>query len=296
MKANPKVVRVNDRIDSSLYHFRVEFQDVLGRGFGSDESENIALLKAFSEATERFVFQRDSRHSVGATSSGFAAHSELNKAIEASQMELIERDAFLMIWLSGKHPQWLEGTVNILNNVHQGTTRAGFTSRFGLLATWGNSQVWIGVLDASKHGAGYAISTSIAKNMESAISTISNDLRRAANLVLSRTSEGEGFGFSGEVISAGDTLEYYLNAENREPIDEFLSRSESALVMGDVSIASTGVNHGLYDLPWEIHVAQSTSVNLQTLFFGSPRPENINLNRFSRLGLRLTRHQVNPLP
>jgi len=65
-------------------------------GRGTSFDKNMALIKACSEAIERFFLHKNKF----ATSNGMATHINENLAREAATLELIERDLFLCRYLT----------------------------------------------------------------------------------------------------------------------------------------------------------------------------------------------------
>lgn len=85
------------------YHFSVIDINTGIRGFGGDHCSSVAQTKALFELIERTVYHKysDERDQ---SSSGWAAHTNLEQAILNSKFEIIERDAILTSWLSKKSP------------------------------------------------------------------------------------------------------------------------------------------------------------------------------------------------
>lgn len=70
-------------------------------GFGEGNSSILALQKSIAEGVERLIFKSLKQTSLGTKSSnGWAAHVTANRAETAATMELLERDAVLVHWLT----------------------------------------------------------------------------------------------------------------------------------------------------------------------------------------------------
>ncbi|MBX3023094.1 MAG: YcaO-like family protein [Bdellovibrionales bacterium] len=65
--------------------------------WGWENSEDLALCKAFSEGLERIVFLQSGQK----TSNGFASHIHQEAAHKNAKMEVVERDLFLCHYLTG---------------------------------------------------------------------------------------------------------------------------------------------------------------------------------------------------
>jgi len=92
-------------------HVRVEvnINGVTGIGTGIDISEDLALVKAGSEAIERVFCIQNSKHSTG-----IAAHVEIERAKENAMLELMERDIFLSHYLT-REPFIIENEIQAAN-------------------------------------------------------------------------------------------------------------------------------------------------------------------------------------
>ena len=69
-------------------------------GFGIDPDARMAELKAFAEALESLTLRR-TRSSAGSRT-GMAAHGTVAAARTTATLELLERDAFLFHWMTGR--------------------------------------------------------------------------------------------------------------------------------------------------------------------------------------------------
>lgn len=102
-KTPPKLSLIRNFEGSSLsYHFGVIDQKTGFKGFAGDADVLVAQTKALFELVERTVFNTIAD---GETSSGWAAHSDPDKAKENAKFELIERDAVLCSWMLRKSPK-----------------------------------------------------------------------------------------------------------------------------------------------------------------------------------------------
>lgn len=300
MLAKPVVRRIEDPFGKRINHFRVYFENMRGTGFGTDTSETVALLKAFSEAVERSVFWKLSIGGSTITSSGYAAHSNFHLAATSARYELLERDAFMVMWISGQHPRWIPDSdvPKQLRHEFEELQKNGFTVTVGQIAICeGDVHVWIGVLRCNKFtDVGVVVSTSAAKARESAMLNIIYDLRRAAGLIEVRKNAGGTFNFEAEVRSATDTLEFYLNPKNKSAVIDLLQSSGEILHLGGDQVSIAQIPHDIEDLPWDIVVAHATSERLQQLYFGAATDQKVNQKRFDDLKLNVVRRSVSPLP
>lgn len=98
---NLKVTRVTglNHILNEYYDYVVEIK-MSGRSFsgrGTDKTEDVAFLKAFSESIERYFTHKNNF----LTTNGIAVHYDKDECILNAKMELIERDIFLCHFLLG---------------------------------------------------------------------------------------------------------------------------------------------------------------------------------------------------
>ena len=81
-----------ESVDSNLHDYSINltFDGISTEGRGTSHISNIALYKAFSEAVERYIFNKYELKSTN----GCAVHFEIEMAKNNSKIELIERDLF----------------------------------------------------------------------------------------------------------------------------------------------------------------------------------------------------------
>jgi hypothetical protein len=105
------------RLSKFAFITEVSAGDVIGVGYGEDNSKLLAVQKSIAEGVERVIFHSVKNTSHGTSNSnGWAAHVNREKAFASALDELLERDAVLVHWLcrqpmlevkSESWPRWL---------------------------------------------------------------------------------------------------------------------------------------------------------------------------------------------
>ena len=80
-----------------IYNIKIDIKNTvtaaIAVGEAESNSKSEAIVKAFAEAYERYIFARNATESE--TTNGYAAHTNITKAINNAMCEVIERDAIL---------------------------------------------------------------------------------------------------------------------------------------------------------------------------------------------------------
>jgi hypothetical protein len=266
--------------------------------WGAAPSEDLALLKAFSEAIERSVFLNEG----SVTSNGFAAHLTRSEARSNALNELIERDLFLCHFLTGTPFTALRRDVlqdNAFVNVQTFSKKLDLRIRYFQL---GKS----GVLCAadglhSDVRSGFVIGSSYKDNInQSFLSATIEALRQAYfNERLRRSGSLRALSLN-EFLSLpepdfADHGALALNVAYAEMICPLFDFASSENSISEIDIGSVS----FVDLPWifegdcPFFISKATSQLAQTMFLGSPVASVLN---FSRLHSLSNEHSLNTLP
>lgn len=291
-----------DRLSCGLYHFKaVGPLDTVG--FGTDAFESRALIKAATECAERHCLRSSGSAS---TSSGFAGHTDKETARILARRELIERDAFLLGWLAGRSPMWLsEGEIKQAQEafvILETINRHGFKTQAGIVANTGCVTTVVGAILPSKSGAlnfGVVLGCAASDSVSSAITSVSNELARAATVLLNR-SEGAGSADEielPEIRNGRSTFEHYLRSGSIGPnLRQYLEESQNPLDLPDFETTFDEFQRSISGPLLNIEVAWAKSPHAQSLFFGKPEPSRINFDRFKAADLIPANSEVMPLP
>lgn len=270
--------------------------------WGASESPDIALLKAFAEATEREVLH----HSGRPTSNGFAAHISPSKARRNAMYELIERDLFLCHFLTktpfSPFPKKLKKNWKWLFQIKKLIRDLDLRIRYYML---GNSGL-VCAIDGleSNNAIGFIFGASYKENLEeAAISATIESLRQAYFIRISNNTNNlslEQFLLI-EKPNFKDHGDLAINLDYAHQIAALFSNKEKSsngypykeLGLGDLSVI---------ELPWitddcPFYFAKADSPNAQNLFLGAPKESDVNLKRLQDFaGKPITLLDVNPLP
>jgi len=235
------------------YHYGIVDRKTGYRGFGASKDRILAQTKSLFELIERTVFKMTD---VGITSSGWAAHTELEIAKQNAMFELIERDAVLCSWLLKKPPEKI-GFFNFRI----------FKEKFQILQFgFGKKFVVLGVI-VSLNGKRMLLSTT-ASNISDGIKNLLIDSERAY-LLLKQDSPIEN-------------IELSFHHKN------FCGLSDKQLnwiYQGGEAIEYDNLNFllDIFDTPlWNAEkawVVQAKSNKLQNLFYSAKFKNYLNFNR-----------------
>ena len=288
----PVKVRMSlDLVDPQLVHFHVQSEEANISGFGSGFSKLTAFTKAYAEYIERATFREYAKTNSGfATSSGFAAHVSLENAAEAALSEMVERDAFLCCWLTGRAPYWLQSAeighvlFSDFGSVYERFSRNGLDIKLGVVAKTGPFHVAIGMimpLNGVERDFGFVIETAAGRSLQDALFAVYQGCCRHATLCLNRRERRDRvFNDLTEAMIAipADHLEFYLNPVHA--LDWLLAGSPeiTALSLPAYDIQKCQVGANIFDLK----VVKCISTEFQEYFVGSTNEHHINRSRLQR--------------
>ena len=303
----PVKVRMSlDLVDPQLVHFHVQSEAAGISGFGSGFSKVTAFTKAYAEYIERATFRGyTGAKSPFTTSSGFAAHTSLEAASEAALGEMVERDAFLCCWLTGRNPYWLQSEeikrvlFSDFDAVYERFSRNALDIRLGIVAKTGLFYVAIGLImpaSGAQRDFGFVIETAASRNMQDALFAVYQGCCRHATLCLNRRKMREQvFTDLTEalIVKPADHLEFYLNPAHT--VDWLLGSSaeSTALSLPAYDIQECQVGANIFDLK----VVKCIGADFQQYFVGSTTEHCINHSRLQReFGEYKLNWRVHPLP
>lgn len=290
-----------DQICSKLFHFKAE--GPMGSvGFGTDDEYEIAFVKALTECAERHCLR--SLDNLPKTSNGFAGHCLPESAKVKANLELIERDAFLLGWLSGRSPHWIDSNflcVNLqIEEVFSSIKKSGLNFKIGRVAKTGDIETLVGVLlpgIESEMQFGCVFASSSGHSFLEALAAVAKELARAATVLINRYKK------FGEVVPSKvsdpfdgkSTFDHYLK-EDFESVRFYLDHSQEPLSLDPFSVEFDLFSRRIISPRLDIFVAHAKSRMAQDLFFGTPGSQDINFKRFEQARLEPTNLSVMPLP
>jgi YcaO cyclodehydratase, ATP-ad Mg2+-binding len=272
-------------------HFRVYNEKLNIRGHGTDFSKEVALKKALHEYVERYYF-RQHLVSVGFhTTSGIAAHLDQLSSKKSAINELLERHIFLSHWLQAIPPIWIDDSDTLdqiltsKNTTHVEKLIANnFNIRFGILAKV--DEIFVAISIIKKQGeTGFVVSCSSDTSVNIAMEKCLIDSIRVADLIENRKNNNIKLFAdldASQVTTPEEHLEYYLNEANWRDLEWFFETSDQVRKYSYPHIETvTWTNDTI--LPWEVHVSFAISSEVQKLYFGETKTENIHPLNLSKL-------------
>lgn len=288
---------------ADLFHFMAEDESGC-TGFGTDSVESRALLKAATECAERYVMKSLVPHGAH-TSSGFAGHSIAERARTRASLELIERDALLLGWISGIPPRWLvEAEISqssrLGRRILRGLVKAGFQPQIGLVANTGGVLTVVGVLRPSAQSQlefGAVLASAAGNDLEACMESICFELSRAGTVILNRKKKmGRIFTPNNTIPTDGrSTFDYYLNPSHIENL-QFYFEEGRTLSLSKPQISISEFECAVIEPALDLRIARAESAEMQQLFFGFAEEQKINLKRLVDCGLSIKSSSVMPLP
>ncbi len=290
-----KILIANDKIDKNLIHLQIDDQnsgDIL-RGSGTDHLTLVALKKAYSEYIERLhmEYSKEMFHFKINSSNGLAAHPSFKQVIQKSREELIERDAFLLSWLTFTSPYWLSKSemeslkLSPLFKFDRKFYNLQMAWKIGIVAKTGNIFTCIGmILPAGKDKHfGIAIDTASSTNLHEAIIKCFQGICYWATAVANRMNDGKVFKEKlPSIKKTSDHFEYYLNPKHTPEWMINSSAKEILQLPYPTDIISLTIKP-IIQSAWPLYVCHSTSQDHQPFYLGKPKDKEINLKRIKKI-------------
>lgn len=255
-KPNLKIMKYSFS-DAKAFHIEIMDTKTQIRGFGGDMDPQLAQTKALYELIERTVFHERSV-AIENTSSGWSAHQTKENALQGSQFELLERDAILCCWLSKTPPK-------IVDDIHLPL----FKRNFQLLQFAEGADYYVlgFVLECKETNSRMLIST-CARTIKLGLSKLEVDAERAFF-----------------ILSVVNPVENTILKVHHEKFCALNNSDISWIYKG-----GNGLKNGkfrfdskIFEVPlWNgstAYVCNSTSEEIQQLFFGQQGLSNISRKR-----------------
>ena len=299
--SNTDIITMKDRLGKDVFHFDIRSVNTGARGTGSDESEEIAFLKAQSELIERLVYIDYQKECPDIKSSnGFAAHSTLDQAKESAHNELLERDIFLTTWLTGKYPDWTmvnrgEIDKSYINSQINLFSRKGFQINFAHIGNCNSKHCVLASLKDKKNRFGFVLATAVDASIDNAIRKVIIDQRRVATYLMNSFDKNDpvyqdSFQFNKPI----DQQNYYLNPDRAKEVDDYFHNSNHSVILPNFSKAF--IEFKLPDsISSSIKVVQCISSECQDYFIGDAPLTHINKKRIGQLGELELKRRIHPL-
>ncbi len=272
---------IRNSLSPGLIHFVIK--DHEAKGFGSGNSQISAAEKAYSEFIERkTMFELNKMFSSFNTSNGFAAHPVRQQAIKNSRFELIERDAFLLMWHGKKAPYWIDGcdltpTLNFESlEILKQHKRNGLDLRVGILAKSNSIYTAISCVRMSRNR--FYIDTKSGDFLPEIINSLIESISFNSHYILK--------GYSSKkvrtLVQPMDHFNYYL--AHRIGLDWFFKGSQDVILIPSENIVTKncyanellGTNTGRY-------VYYSESLSMQQYYCGKNFGKHLNSKRFQKV-------------
>ncbi len=304
IKIDPRSFHITkslDSIDLDLHHFKVALAGFDHCGYGTSYDKKLSLKIAYNEWLERATFLSIEKWHRPNTSSGFAAHDNIDNARQSAINEALERDAFLVTWLLKRPVFWNESVLSTSSKERLASfKKKGFDIRLGVLSVVNGRFCKIGVLmpgQASPYKFGFVVSTACSEYEEGSNKSILNELHRAATMIINRRHSKSNYKETSLLKWITYHLEYYLDSNNLGCIKWMLSNSTSQPIE-ETQVVETKQLVAPYSFPWEVSICYASSPSLQNLYFGAASFNKINRRRlrpFFKVGFKLNKDR-HPLP
>lgn len=269
------------------------------RGSGTGFTDQMGIVRAWGEFVERYSFRLTANSDASATTSnGFASHISREQAKENALAELVERDVFLSAWLLRLPASTIDHNMihkKASNRKHLEKIRArGFEVQIGIIGECMDFLVGMAVIYSPKvlvvaTTAKRTIHEVIDHLVRDAIATVSDFSSPQAPLPIETLPED---------AQPMDHLKYYLNASSKEfleiwfqPTKEIRTFPSFTYELEDLTATNTFANQTGY------FVYRAKSKECQNLCFGTTKPNDVNLERLTRITERkITYEEVNHDP
>ncbi|UOF00421.1 YcaO-like family protein [Bdellovibrio reynosensis] len=258
-------------------------------GRGTDKDKSIAINKATAEAIERSVLT----HNHIDTSNGVAAHLSISEAKTAACSELIERDLFLSHYLT-KKPYYEIPLPTVLKKEYDLffteisrnllKTKSYFLGEINGVGVYATALFGINFKVPFGIEIGLGSSTDRTKSLEKSLIEC---FRQASNIIFHPTTINNITIDDFSKIDSPTFLDHgnlALNLDFYNSIAEYFNTEPNALIPPknfkvdtiQYSILETGFSD-LKSAP--LKFAQAKCKDLQSLYLGIPKPNDINLGR-----------------
>lgn len=287
-------------------HVRVEvnINGVTGIGTGIDISEDLALVKAGSEAIERVFCIQNGKHSTG-----IAAHVETAQAKENAMLELMERDVFLSHYLT-REPFIIENEIQNSTIEYEQISKKlqSLGVDFDILKMKTEKSYYGYVCFASPSSESTPFSSIIGlgfskdKNIAIEKSIIECLLNTIFYLHNKNTVQSlSSFDFNSK-LNHGPTehRELFLGSSYQGEIKKLISTTTNKQVFDDSQFhfefqRLLSDSEILLDSPFKVY--QATSTNVQNIFYGPTNLSLLNINRLEQFkNEKLNMEDLNMLP
>ncbi|MCB9062490.1 MAG: YcaO-like family protein [Halobacteriovoraceae bacterium] len=265
---------------NGLHDYRIHIS-IDGReysGIGIDEDEEIAFLKGFSEAVDRFFFEINNMKA-----GGIGTHWTKKESLESSISELIERDIFLGHYLSGTPgKKFVNSEVEKLN--YQIRTKDRSVEVFEL-SKLNNYFTFLSVGKFKESGHIIGLGTSkdckkaLKKSMIECLFCLMADNEDSFNdliMIPNTPKEHYNFHLRNNILNLSS---FYINSIKKSKIANFkIESKEFKTKTWNVFEYFSGI---------EMYTTYSSSKRLQNMFFGKINEENINLRRIKEFNNKI---------
>jgi hypothetical protein len=282
------------RIAPDLFKFHI--YDDQAKGFGASFNLFEAFDKARSEYFERSIFLQEAKtDSSIRSSSGFACHVNREKAELASLCEVVERDAFLISWLTKNPPVWIDIDLareyapeidSSIFKIH------GVELKIGFVAKVGDIFVAVSCIVFEKGAQSlvrFAIDTSASRSVANALKSV----YKGALIRL------ESYLFSDREILKQSRLplfHLYSNSDSLTPSAWFVEGGDNLL---EYEIPKHHYRHWEVSINTKMYVA-CCDADVQSYYCGDSIDAFINFKRiqqiFPEFDLIALNRSVHPLP
>ena len=267
--------------DYELTVFLSNGSRIIGRG--TDQSNEIAVLKAIVECVERICVRRSFENS-----NGWAGHLNLRSAESNAKLELIERDLYLCHFLTKRPfmkigidhiavPRWLKETADFLFEKYNveiciGRMFGSDTLNAVAIAIFGG--LYFGVITSQSCSVSLAaaIEKAAIESLRNAVHEISGD-SGSRPLSLGEFSKLKNMGPRNHYLlglhSSSVPLVRGLYSESKISIDDAIPDCFRTIVFFDKTPSTS--------IPF--HIVKAECELMQKMFFGLPSVEKININR-----------------
>ena len=272
------VSSLRDPLGDDISHVIVAEAEI--SGMGTDANPSVSTAKAISEFAERYILKSFGEQMGISTSNGLAAHMDLRVAEESALTELVERDVFLLSWLT-KTPS-LEITEDVKGWYLNQTSKFSdnkLNIRIGLCGISNKRVVLVGIVQKQDTGR-IIVSTSSGFDQKIVALKLIYDLRRAVFML-----ENEIVQHADQIQKPSDHISFYLNRDRGDSLSWMFTqcKNKEPMVFPDLSKITLSRFSIFRSDRISRHVVQASSPLAQQYFCGETTQGNINWDRLKHI-------------
>lgn len=288
------------------YQVNISLEGKSYQGHGIDQDEELAMIKALSEAIERAIC---TKYNINST--GVAVHSNIDEAISTAKRELIERDIFLCHFLTNKpFKNSYSSRIDTINMDLIKSKLESYGVFIHLFEMTPTKELFNAVCISTCPKGKIPYSSIIGLGceyslMEAQKKALLECLRNTVWFIKEGHKENIDINCntfqSKSIHNSEDHHNLYLNKECYPFIEDLINSNAKSLEQNDIFLnqilckSLEPVFSVIADAP--IYISQASSDKLQNIFYGPTTEEKINFERLSQFkGSKICYEKINQNP